>query len=69
MQGHRVVVTYPDGRKVIHNFPDDSARNRGTSALQIALIQSGWKPIKRPPCQWLSHSLKSNQFPKTLALS
>ena len=68
-QGHRVIVTYPNGRKVVHNFPDDATRNRGTSALQIALTRSGWQPIKRPPRQWLGHSSRSHQFPKTLEIS
>ena len=48
LRGHRVVVSHPDGRRDVHDFPDYSARYLGTVALQAELLREGWTPV-RPP--------------------
>ncbi len=48
LHGHRVVVRHPDGRRVVYDFPDYSARYLGTVAIQADLLRDGWRPV-RPP--------------------
>ncbi len=48
LSGHRIVVGHPDGRRVVHDFPDYSARYLGTIAIQAELLRDGWRPV-RPP--------------------
>ena len=50
--GYRVVVTYPDGLRRLHTFPDESALIAGTTALQAALAGDGWEPLHRPAPRW-----------------
>ena len=41
LRGHRIVVRHPDGRRVVHDFPDYSARYLGTVAIQAELLRDG----------------------------
>jgi hypothetical protein len=50
--GYRLVVLYPDGRRRLYCFPDESALVAGTSALQTALAGDGWEPLRRPAPRW-----------------
>lgn len=50
--GYRLVVTYPDGLRRLHTFPDESTLVAGTSALQSALAGDGWEPLHRPAPRW-----------------
>lgn len=46
--GYRLVVTYPDGLRRLHTFPDRAALIAGASALQAELTRAGWEPLHRP---------------------
>ena len=46
--GYRLVVTYPDGLRRLHTFPDRPALIAGTSALQAELTREGWEPLRGP---------------------
>ncbi|MCY4077812.1 MAG: hypothetical protein OXH04_20525 [Acidobacteria bacterium] len=48
LRGHRLVVRHPDGRRVVHDFPDYSARYLGTIAIQAELLRDGWRPVRAP---------------------
>ena len=50
--GYRLVVTYPDGLRRLHTFPDESTLMAGTTALQAALAGDGWEPLHRPAPRW-----------------
>ena len=50
--GYRLVVTYPDGLRRLHTFPDHAALIAGTSALQAELTRAGWEPLHRPVPRW-----------------
>lgn len=45
--GYRLVVTYPDGLRRLHTFPDDATLVAGTAALQAQLAAEGWEPLRR----------------------
>lgn len=48
LRGHRIVVRHPDGRRIVHDFPDYSARYLGTIAIQAELLRDGWRPVGAP---------------------
>ena len=48
LRGHRVIVSHPDGQRVVYDFPDYSARYLGTVAIRTDLLRDGWRPV-RPP--------------------
>ena len=50
--GYRLVVTYPDGLRRLHTFPDESTLIAGTTALQAALAGDGWEPLHGPAPRW-----------------
>lgn len=50
--GYRLVVSYPDGLRRLHTFPDQAALIAGTAALQAALVRDGWEPLQRPAPRW-----------------
>ena len=50
--GYRLVVTYPDGLRRLHSFPDETTLVAGTAALQAALARDGWEPLHHPAPRW-----------------
>ena len=60
LHGHRIVVSHPDGRRVVYDFPDYSARYLGTIAIQADLLRDGWRPV-RPPRRQTDAAVRCGQ--------
>lgn len=62
-RGHRLVVTYPDRTRRVHDFPDDASLYRGTVNVQATLTREGWEPVRPPAHGWRSQLDRARQFP------
>ena len=68
--GYRLVVHFPDGRRLIHRYFSQPDLYRGSAKLQSELLEDGWRLAEAPGHRsGLGLSARRRHYPRSTRLS